>query len=342
MGKKFAAVATLGLAAAELYRVPLRKRDMPTLQERIAMQKEMPTTLGDAAMGPMDDAMHGIKINNYGDAQYVAEITVGTPPQAFQVVYDTGSSNLWVNNQKPGWFPWSAKHAFYEHDKSATYVKNGSKFAIQYGSGPVSGQYSQDTIHSGGVDVANYTFAEVDNTAGLGLMWRVGKLDGICGMGWDDISVDGVETPLRALVRSKKLEQNVFAFYLAGGGASGELVLGGVDPNHYTGEFSDGIPVVEMVKGTGKYGYWALDMDDMKVEGESFTSVRKAIVDSGTSLLAVAKADFDKLAAKVGAKPVLPIPPFNREYMMNCTADAPDLDFSSAARLTRSRRRTTV
>jgi len=148
MGKKFAAVATLGLAAAELYRVPLRKRDMPTLQERIAMQKEMPTTLGDAAMGPMDDTMHGIKINNYGDAQYVAEITVGTPPQAFQVVYDTGSSNLWVNNQKPGWFPWSAKHAFYEHDKSATYVKTArnSQFSMEVGLYPASTHRTQSTV----------------------------------------------------------------------------------------------------------------------------------------------------------------------------------------------------
>merc|ERR1711881_23284 len=158
---------------------------------------------------------------------------------------------------------------------------------IQYGSGPVSGEYSADTISIGGVEIPGYTFAEADNVKGLGPAYTVGHFDGICGMGLDDISVDGVKTPLRALADGGALDANVFAFFLGSGGAAGELVLGGVDSKHYTGEFSY-LPVQEMVPG--KMGYWEIKMDSFEINGKNMVDSSKAIVDSGTSLLAVPTA----------------------------------------------------
>ena len=157
-------------------------------------------------------------------------------------------------------------------------------------------------------------FAEVNNTKGLGPAFAIGHFDGICGMGWDDISVDGVTTPLRALVNSGKLAEQVFAFYLAHE-AAGELTLGGVDPAHYSGDFNY-VPVAETVPG--KTGYWALAMDDIQIGGTSVTSVRKAIVDSGTSLLAAPSAEIKAIAKLVGAHPVLPIPPVRRKPNAKC------------------------
>lgn len=265
-----------------------------------------------------------IVINDYQDAQYYGTISIGTPPQEVRVVYDTGSSNLWASNiPVPWWKKLLPHHQLYDHNKSSTYAANGTTFNIAYGSGPVSGFYSADTVTMGDVTLPKYTFAEVNNVKGLGTMWAVGKLDGICGLGWDDISVDGVETPLRALVNSGKLAEPVFAFFLGSGGAAGELVLGGVDTDHYTGDF-DYTPVIDIVPG--KKGYWMLAMDDIKMSGQSVTSCRKAIVDSGTSLLAVPTTDIAKIVALVGAKPLGPFAPLNKEFTLNCNATAPDLD----------------
>merc|ERR1712187_604276 len=250
----------------------------------------------------------------------------GTPPQELRVIYDTGSSNLWASDIKPGLF---SSHKDSDHSKSSTSVANGTVFNIRYGSGPVCGFYSKDSMTVGDVSIPGYTFAEVNNVKGLGPAYTIGHFDGICGMGWDDISVAHVETPLRALVNSGKLPESVFAFYLGSGGAKGELVLGGVDPAHYTGDFSY-VPVIETVPG--KWGYWTLAMDDAKVGGKSITSVRKAIVDSGTSLLAVPTADIKKIADAVGAKQVLPFPPFNKEYKIDCNSAGPDIDFVIAGK----------
>ena len=166
-----ALLALIAAATAKVHRVPLTK--VP----RVRQSRTAFTTRKVAADLKNGDA---IIIKDYQNAQYYGEISVGTPPQRLAVVFDTGSSNLWVPNKKP----FLSTHRTYAHDESSTYVKNGSKFAIQYGSGPVSGVYSRDTLRVGDIQTKSYLFAEVDDTSGLGVGYRLGKFDGILGLAW--------------------------------------------------------------------------------------------------------------------------------------------------------------
>merc|ERR1711957_823833 len=153
-------------------------------------------------------------------------------------------------------------------------------------------------------------------------MGTIGKFDGICGMGLDDIATDGVTTPLRALANSKALDANVFAFYL-GHNSPGQLVIGGVDDTKYTGDFTYHA-VREMVPG--KKGYWEVAMDDFQINGVTVIQSKKGVIDSGTSLLALPTADMKNIAKLLGAKTVLPIPPFNKEFTIDCDSAGPDMD----------------
>ena len=150
------ALFATALAAAEepapLLRVPLMKRPFK-LAER-THERSVKVFVDEHG------APSSIVINDFQDAQYFGQIEVGTPTQKLNVIYDTGSSNLWVSDIKPKWGPFSLHH-YYNHGKSSTYQANNSIFNIRYGSGPVSGFYSRDTVTIGEYALSNYLFAEV-------------------------------------------------------------------------------------------------------------------------------------------------------------------------------------
>ena len=249
---RIAAAAVLAVAAAQVVNVPLTKRDL-TYEQTVAAIHQGAERWEARLDGGKDDP---IVIDDYQNAQYYGEISVGTPGQKEMVIFDTGSANLWVPNTKP----FLSQKNIYDHSKSSTYKKNGTTFAIQYGSGPVSGVFSADTVTIGDLKLQDYTFAEVDKTSGLGLGYRLGKFDGILGLGWDSISVGHVPTPMNALVQSGQLPEPVFAFYL-GNKQPGELVFGGVDPKHYTGSFSF-VPL-------SSESYWEINLDGVKLGSDS-------------------------------------------------------------------------
>merc|ERR1712127_657026 len=99
------------------------------------------------------------------------------------------------------------------------------------------------------------------------------------------------------------------------GNQPGELVFGGVDPKHYTGDFSF-VPL-------SHESYWQVSLDSVKLGGSSAAATKQAIVDSGTSLLAGPTVDIKAIAAKLGATCIM-----GKEYTVPCTKDLPDLTFT--------------
>ena len=134
------------------------------------------------------------------NAQYFAEIELGSPPQTVSQVahhqhlefhsfsssklswipgkfrpYDAPflslniqhrSSNLWVPSTKCTSLA-CFLHAKYDSSASSTYKANGSAFAIRYGSGSMEGFVSRDDLTIGDLTIRGQDFAEATKEPGL-------------------------------------------------------------------------------------------------------------------------------------------------------------------------------
>ena len=242
-----------------------------------------------------------VPLTNYLDAQYYGEISIGSPPQTFTVIFDTGSSNLWVPSSKCIFSIACYFHNRFKGTKSTTYTKIGDELQINYGSGSISGFSSKDTVQVGDLCVSDQEFIEVTKEGSLSFV--IGKFDGIFGLGFKEISVGGLQPVWYNMIEQGLVEEQVFSFWLNRNEADeegGELVFGGVDPKHYIGEHSY-VPVT-------KKGYWQFDMGDFLIGNVSTGFCEggcAAIVDSGTSLLAGPTTIVTEINYAIGAEGVL-------------------------------------
>lgn len=265
-----------------------------------------------------DSATHDLPLTNYMNAQYFTEIQLGTPGQPFKVILDTGSSNLWVPSSSCSSLA-CYLHEKYDHDESSTYKKNGTDFAIRYGSGSLEGFVSQDVLTFGDLVIPEQDFAEA--TSEPGLAFAFGKFDGILGLAYDTISVNKIVPPIYNAVNQGLLDAPQFSFYLGDTSKSqdgGVCSLGGYDKSKFTGEIT-WLPI-------RRKAYWEVKFDGIGL-GDEYAELQGhgAAIDTGTSLIALPSQLAEILNAQIGAEKS-----WNGQYTIDCAArdTLPDLTFT--------------
>merc|ERR1712038_1017416 len=252
---------------------------------------------------------------NYLDAQYYGPIDLGTPGQTFNVVFDTGSSNLWVpSKQCPIWEIACRLHNRYDSSNSSTYKANGTDFEIQYGSGSMSGFLSSDTACLSGVCVTDQTFAEATHEPGLAFL--AAQFDGILGLAFPGISVKGVTPVFNNMVDQGVVDAPVFSFWLNRNpdeDLGGVMVLGGSDPSLYEGKMT----YVDVTAAT----YWQITMDGLGLgddnAGAGCNGGCVGIVDTGSSLLVGPPDETNAINKAIGGTELIP---GTGQYFIDCNS----------------------
>lgn len=293
-------------AASPLLRVPLHriKSAREQLWEQGKHVNVPPGWSVKNANGPIPEPL-----KNYLDVQYYGNVTLGTPQQTFAVVFDTGSSNLWVPSSKcPESSPACRVHHKYHSNQSSTYSKNGTHFEIAYGSGTVKGELSVDVFAIGDARVKGQTFAEIVEEDGEA--FAASKFDGILGLGYPQNAVLGVPPAFDNMIQQGVAEQPVFSFYLDRNledPDGGEVLFGGIDKAHYTGDITY-VPVT-------RKGYWQFHMEKVNVSGGATFCKRgcEAIADTGTSFLVGPTHETVEINKAIGATEIAP-----GQYAVDC------------------------
>nr|XP_020012691.1 gastricsin [Castor canadensis] len=306
-------------------RIPLKKAKSirQTLKEKGLLEEFLKTHKYDPA--------RKYRANNFGDfsvlyepmgymdASYFGEISIGTPPQDFLVLFDTGSSNLWVASTYCKSLACTT-HTRFNPSKSSTYYTEGKTFSLQYGTGSLTGFFGYDTLTVQSIQVPNQEFGLSETEPGSTFYYA--EFDGIMGLAYPGLSAGDATTALQGMLNEGALSNDLFSVYLGSTESSddgGEIIFGGVDENLYTGDIYWTSVTQEL--------YWQIGLEEFLISGQASgwcSEGCQAIVDTGTSLLTVPEGYLSTLMEAIGAQESL-----YGEYFVSCDSidSLPTLSF---------------
>ena len=242
-------------------------------------------------------------LQNINNMQYRGVVSVGSPPTNFSVIFDTGSSWLWVPSVSCKAKCHSSSN-YLVPSKSFTYTSLDKEIVLRYGMGFAEGKLSTEQVSIGdevSLSVTDQVFVLVENDKDFFGM----RADGILGLSFKKLS-QGYKTLIDNLKDQGKIKQKVFSIYLSDNQFGDQkdtvpesaIVIGDYDLETYAE--SKEVRYVDVYEETG---YWTIPLINISMDQKSITPVSYlAIIDTGTSLLMAPQEDAFEVMLKISRK----------------------------------------
>jgi len=236
------------------------------------------------------------------DVGYLATVQMGTPPQDFLLLMDSGSADLWVgaeNCQSQAGGD-CGNHNFLGTTSSSSFVDTNNPFSVTYGTGSVSGDIVTDNLAIAGLQLNTHTFG-VATTESVDFSDDSTPFDGLMGLAQSSLSEQKTLTPIEALAKNGLVNSAIIGYKISrllDNKNDGEITFGGVDQTKF-----DPATTVNLAN-VNQQGFWEAAMDAVTVDGTDVgLQGRTAILDTGTTLIVAPDADAQAVhAAITGAK----------------------------------------
>lgn len=236
-----------------------------------------------------NSAKHLLQLKNFENSQYYGLVEIGTPPQKFKIIFDTGSSNLWVQSsmcKTRG----CLQHNGYSHTNSYTFRKyyvddQIPVFSIRYGTGTIRGEFVTDHVTVAGLKVEDQIFGLTFEEKGSA--FDNVPFEGILGLSFPPKNPSHTIPFFDNLMRNRLLDYNIFSLFLSKESEKSSIQFGNIDKQNMLTNFT----FVDVVSDI----YWEIDIEDFVI-GDHSTGICDKLkeatgrcgiaIDSGTSLFA--------------------------------------------------------
>ncbi|KAI0741353.1 acid protease [Daedaleopsis nitida] len=249
--------------------------------------------------------------NQNADSSFYGSIAVGTPAISFDVILDTGSSDLWLAASDGLSANSSDDIPTFDANSSSTFNDLNTNFEISYGSGAARGTLGQDVVQMAGFEVSSQAFGRcVVTQVSTGLL--TSPVSGLMGLAFQSIASSGATPFWEALSDNGALDQPLMAFQLTRfvdvaeaqeNEPGGTFNLGAVNTSLFTGDID-----YQDIPG-GKGTYWIQEMTGLTVNGNSVSlpsgSGSYAAIDTGTTLVGGPPDIIDAFYAQVSGSQAL-------------------------------------
>ncbi|KAG7399249.1 hypothetical protein PHYBOEH_009288 [Phytophthora boehmeriae] len=241
-----------------------------------------------------------LRLGSVRGDQFFGSVSVGTPPQTFRVLLDTGSSDAWLPDASCST---CGQHSRFHRQLSSSFRPTRQRFQGVYGSGDSFGIVGVDVFTFGNVAVPDLAFAMLSEETG-----DIPTLasDGVIGLAFAGMSnILHAQVLLDAVSKLDPQMKSVFAFYLAKDAP--EFHFGGYD----LGVVGEGavlakFPVLILPIAT-QLTYWTIAINDFhlvrQVGGQVGSNLCDpfcyAIIDTGSSFTYVPPKLYDSVIAEV-------------------------------------------